>query len=739
MPVVRQYESPQVQLQAAPNVPVSSEAPAEAFGVGVNQAIGNMGQSLGKVSDMASEYAAQKAKRENDAAAENAYTQYSMKVGELDAQFRNRQGAAAQGVTTEAVSKYGQIANEMAGTLPNDAARESFMRLYRHSLNQDLTSLSRFQAQQGIEYQNNVKKGVMGLEMDRAAKNWNDVDAVKSSVGVVEQMTRAQLEGQPKDIVELAVMNNRSKAFKSTVEKALQSDPISAQRIFDSVRGEMAADDQLALDKMLKVPFAEAQARNVVKALTSTTAGLPNNIAGSIQRQAMASGVDPTLALTVAKLENAKGDPNLKNPKSSARGIYQMLDATWYMNGGTPENRADVNKQIELGINNLKKTQSDLSSALGRQAQPWEIYLAHQQGTAGALALLKGGNSTAYESIRGFYNSDELARKAIADNGGDPNAPASQFAVTWRNKFLAAADKAVNSSMSLNERIDAANAIIGQDATPELRQAVMSAISSGYEQEKKLRQQNENDATEQIYKLFLQGKTLSDAPPDVLASIDAKSLYELQKTSQSNMKTNWYWHDQNMNKPQDEFLNIPIGEAAKNLSSADMDKFMKRRQEMKSGQFGEVNMTSSQSTLISNYAKEMGMIPTRNKPSAHELARYNAASETIHNEMQDFKRKNGRPMTDDEFRRSAARNFMKVSVDGGWFNRNVSGAEVNGREVKKIVDVPLDVRSQVEAVIRQNGKKVTDSLTLTLSGYWLNQDNDVNWAKKFNDTLKGAK
>ena len=56
--------------------------------------------------------------------------------------------------------------------------------------------------------------------------------------------------------------------------------------------------------------------------------------------------------------------------------------------GGTDQDRTDGKKQIELGVALTKQNSAALTKDLGRRPQPWEVYLAHQQGIDGATALL---------------------------------------------------------------------------------------------------------------------------------------------------------------------------------------------------------------------------------------------------------------------------------------------------------------------------------------------------------------
>ncbi len=74
-------------------------------------------------------------------------------------------------------------------------------------------------------------------------------------------------------------------------------------------------------------------------------------------------------------------------------------------------------------------TQDNLSAlrkGLGRDPTPAELYLAHQQGSGGALQLIQHPTDRA---------GDIVGDAAVRKNGGDPNASAAQFVNFWQAKF----------------------------------------------------------------------------------------------------------------------------------------------------------------------------------------------------------------------------------------------------------------------------------------------------------------
>ncbi|MEL6093374.1 transglycosylase SLT domain-containing protein [Bartonella schoenbuchensis] len=117
----------------------------------------------------------------------------------------------------------------------------------------------------------------------------------------------------------------------------------------------------------------------------------------------------------VAMIESG-GDPNARNKNSSAGGLYQFLDST--ARQYKLDNKFDPLQSIDAMARLTKDNIRYLQTALGRSPSEAELYLAHQQGPAGAARLIKNPDAPA---------SQLLSSQAIALNGGRPGATAGDF------------------------------------------------------------------------------------------------------------------------------------------------------------------------------------------------------------------------------------------------------------------------------------------------------------------------
>ncbi len=282
----------------------------------------------------------------------------------------------------------------------------------------EIAGMSRYRDQQNKIYQAQTFQGTIHRLISAAADKWNDPQAIQNAVRSIGEATFnfSRQTGASPEYSDNQLSGYLNKLFGSVIERRLAAgDVTGAQRLYDegTERDLITGEGAARLQERLK-PYQQSQ--EAARAFSVATGG---PIATKISQTAQNAGVDPAVALGVWSAEGGVTNPELKNPKSSATGIFQFLDSTWGNAGGVPENRMDADEQIAKGVQSLRQNTDQLRKDLGRSPLPWEIYLAHQQGVEGAANLLRADpNAKA---------ADIVGEKAVTLNGGSANMTAGQF------------------------------------------------------------------------------------------------------------------------------------------------------------------------------------------------------------------------------------------------------------------------------------------------------------------------
>lgn len=134
-------------------------------------------------------------------------------------------------------------------------------------------------------------------------------------------------------------------------------------------------------------------------------------------------------------------DPNARAGKYSGLGQFGPAEMKKY--GITDP--GDVTQVSNALLTEAEENRRPLATALGRNPSPSELYIAHQQGQGGAAALFSNPDRTAWQAIRKFYGSDQVAKQAIWGNmtdsmkaqfpGGVETVKAGDFANLWRDRY----------------------------------------------------------------------------------------------------------------------------------------------------------------------------------------------------------------------------------------------------------------------------------------------------------------
>lgn len=175
-------------------------------------------------------------------------------------------------------------------------------------------------------------------------------------------------------------------------------------------------------------------------------------VRAAIARAAQATGVDFNYLLAQAKLESSL-DPTAKAPTSSAAGLYQFTRGTWLqtlekhggnhgmdwadsaIDGGKvtdPMARAqimamryDPGTSAMMAAELANDNRADLTTALGREPDAAELYLAHFLGSGGATDFLSALSSNPMQSAAAVLPKAAAANRTIFyDGAGAPRSVA---------------------------------------------------------------------------------------------------------------------------------------------------------------------------------------------------------------------------------------------------------------------------------------------------------------------------
>lgn len=143
-------------------------------------------------------------------------------------------------------------------------------------------------------------------------------------------------------------------------------------------------------------------------------------------------GIDPSIALAMGHIESGF-NPNAKAKTSTAKGVFQFLDST-ASRYGIKGRQYDPVANIDAGMRLFRDNVASFRKRFGRNPNAGEIYLMHQQGEAGAAALLANPNANVIDVLSRFKSKSYNPVAVVVQNGGNVKMTAGQFASLWINK-----------------------------------------------------------------------------------------------------------------------------------------------------------------------------------------------------------------------------------------------------------------------------------------------------------------
>lgn len=225
---------------------------------------------------------------------------------------------------------------------------------------------------------------------------------------------------------------------RDTAFKASQSAIVTAQQAgwIDPLKASELRQKQAESWPLAYLATLPPRARAAILAPAGSgvaSAPLGPGVSAAVAQAAKAHGEDAeTLARTI-QIESG-GDPGVVNPSSGAFGLIQAIGST-AQHLGINKN-STVAEQANAGAVLQSENRAALTKGLGRGPTPAEIYLAHQQGAEGAMALISFPDKNAVQALAdGAGVPLEQAKASIIGNGGTLDMTAGQFAGMWQKRF----------------------------------------------------------------------------------------------------------------------------------------------------------------------------------------------------------------------------------------------------------------------------------------------------------------
>jgi hypothetical protein len=354
----------------------------------------------------------------NETAVQDVYAnQFSPQLRTITQNYMKLEGKDAEAAFPQFQQQINDLRNQTRENL-NPYQQRLFDQRSTRRVEGDLDGMARYAASQTKQWEWNTLNAVLSDLIAEAEAYYNDPRRVAAVVSQLDNETAnyGLKHGWSPEVHEYQLRKNNDMLWSAVIKRQALFDPAGAMATYQDAAAikRISGSAQGELEKFLK-PIQDLQsAQNAYGKATGET--MAQAIAGEAQRQ----GVDPSTALTIWSAEGGITNPATKNPSSSATGIFQHTSGTWSDLGGTDQDRLDASRQVQLGVALTRENNAALARDLGRQPQPWEVYLAHQQGIDGATALLHADPNANAGDVVGNL-------KAITQNGGAPDTTAGQF------------------------------------------------------------------------------------------------------------------------------------------------------------------------------------------------------------------------------------------------------------------------------------------------------------------------
>lgn len=407
------------------------------FGGQVGQAQQGLGEQLGQAGDVMAKHVLAWQGLKNEATAQDLNVSFQSDLGKLETQYYGLKGKQQADAYPAFETQVQALRQQYLGRAGNPMVANMLGGTLGQSVGYTLRSAGRQAGAATKDWMIQSAAGHADMLTYQAQQHYNDPTYVATAREGIKASIQnyGELQGWSQDTIDLKVIEQNN-----LLDKGIQ----------DAAKGTLNG-----------LPVTDALA-----ALVGGTAapGKPGEVGGQAYK----------LALVRTEFGSGKDTPG-----NTHKGPVQADDA-WlqHFGSGKPRDQMTLQDWMDATDKETAENTPKLEKALGRKVTDADLYLAHQQGEAGAEALLKNPDRPAKDVIDPANLEANIPKHPDGSPIMDPNTiTAGQFAAIWSKGFISQSGIAGQPSMASQQAQEAAAALDPQNRQ-EMAKTLLSAINS---------------------------------------------------------------------------------------------------------------------------------------------------------------------------------------------------------------------------------------------------------------------
>jgi soluble lytic murein transglycosylase len=583
----------------------------------------------------------------------------------------------------EYMEEFDKSINELSGSLSGDNQKRLFSEFAQRSRTEFYEGLSRHESAQIADYRNSIHDGILAVESQNALKNWNNPDAIKTSISrsVYAIGRKREMNGLSADETDLLMQKHVGAIHANVVANALEAGSIDyADDYLKNNAGSMQADDMLKLNGLIGKQKDAQWAR-----YTSA------EIIGGMQQKAYPSDMDKLIDV-VKTIESGgvhEQDGALLTSNKGARGAYQIMPATA--------------KDPGFGVTPL---QNDSEAEHRRFANDYLTAMIKEfkGDVPKALAAYNGGVETINDAVAAAEKEGDHWIDHVPNETRDYVAKASKLF----DAGGVSVKKPTRSEMlaMIDER--------SQNATPDQRDLLLKETERQWAYWEKDRKGQEDDAVSEAFKMLTQnGGDLTALPASLRARVPGDKepslrTYAEQLSKGEPIQTDWnvYYQLSSDDKLLKETNLLAIKDK---LSDGDFKHLTEHQNKLKQGGDSELTQVANARQTLNNYLLQAG-IDTTPKPGSENAAKIARATSEQQRVISAEEKRLSRKLAPEEIDKLTARLFEPVNFRDG-FKFFGGGEDIQQKQLFELSDsdaVPNEEALKIVSVLSSLKIPITD-------------------------------